>query len=106
MPGPNSDSRFLARVTSPVEYGPTSAAKGAWVPVSTSDTNRICGWDDVPREAPGYPNASALAGESTTSSVVPSTATVRQERYQVPRVFASDIGRASLWNSKRIGSIP
>ena len=63
-----------------------------WVPFSTNDTKRICGYALLPRLAPGRPNASSLPFSSAISSVLPSILTRRHDPYHAPFVAATAIG--------------
>jgi hypothetical protein len=85
----------VARAVSCTDSGATSAANTLWVPHSTGAATRACGYGlrPCPRLFPGRPKIAALACVSGTSNVVPSTATIRQDRYQAPGVPEVATGR-------------
>ena len=64
-----------ARVTSPTANPAMTAAKIAWVPVSSSASRRSWGKPLLPREAGGRPKCRSSTGRSGTSIVVPSKLT-------------------------------
>ena len=83
-----------------------TAAKIAWVPVSSSASRRSWGKPLLPREAGGRPKCRSSTGRSGTSIVVPSKLTSRRPRYHAPGVPGSASGRASRRNSSRNGASP
>jgi hypothetical protein len=79
----------------------------AWVPHSASAITRTCGKAArSPRWVLGRPNATALAGVSAMSRVVPSRLASRQSRYHAPEVAGVASGRTAARNSARNGSAP
>lgn len=79
----------------------------AWVPHSASAITRTCGKAACsPRCVLGRPNATAFAGVSARSRVVPSRLASRQSRYHAPEVAGVASGRTAARNSARNGSAP
>src|SRR6266853_6756626 len=106
MPLRRPANTALANVISAVPQSAIWLANSTWVPFSTSETKRICGYALVPRLAPGRPKASSLTSSSAASNVLPSKLTNRHLSYQAPRVAATAIGFTTSSCSCRSGSHP